>query len=189
MASNRGHFAGIWEDINARPRMQLKREIAAIFGMIGLITPGPSALSRPVEVHVINNPATMELPECDRPESSQRFNRHAARHYIENPGPIGIDGVSFFSYSFLYPPDANTHGIKNSVCNTDKKNPLNFKWEPVGLSHVGLPPGECWCIPLPLGLKHAEVKVLDLTSTMCRELPAYSLLIQRVRIGGCGGIC
>jgi hypothetical protein len=127
----------------------------------------------------------MELPECDRPDVSQRSNRHAARHYVENPGPIGRPDVSFYSYSFLNPPDANTHHIRNSVCNTHKENPLSFKWEPVGLAYDGLPKGECYCPPFPLSLKHDEVEVLDtasiqFTNTSSRNrLPAIAFVRKK----------
>jgi hypothetical protein len=103
----------------------------------------------------------MAVPACDRPAQAVRADQHAARHYIENPGPIGRPDTSFFSYSLLDPPTANTHRIRNSVCNTHQQIALSFKWEPVGLSHQNLPKGECFCSQSPLELKHEDVEVLE----------------------------
>src|SRR5258707_12542552 len=90
--------------------------------------------------------SAMQLPHCDRPNVSQRSNQHAAKHYVENPGPLNRADVAFFSYSFLDPPTAATHQIRNSFCNIHQQNPLSFKWEPVGLAHPNLPKGECYCV-------------------------------------------
>jgi hypothetical protein len=104
--------------------------------------------------------SAMLSPECNRPDESQRASRHTVRHYIENP-PIRRPEVSFFSYSFLNPPEANTHHIRNSVCNTHTQYPLSFKWEPIGLANPDLAEGECWCFPSPLALKHEQIDVLE----------------------------
>lgn len=105
--------------------------------------------------------SAMQLPHCDRPDVSQRTNQNGPKHYVENPGPLNRPDVAFFSYSFLDPPTAATHQIRDSVCNIHKQNALSFKWEPVGLAYLNLPTGECWCARPPLYLSHDEIEVLD----------------------------
>jgi hypothetical protein len=154
MASNGGHFSvtGVW-----------RRTFVGGFGMVArraiatfLLTMSATAVGLSLPVY-----AAMLLPHCNRPDESERLNRHTERHYIENPGAIGRPEVSFYSYSFLHPPLANTHHIRNSVCNTHQANSLSFKWEPIGLANPDLPSGECWCLPSPLNLSHDQIEVLD----------------------------
>lgn len=114
------------------------------------------AISEPFSVA-----SAMLLARCDRPDAPQLVNKHAAKHHVENPGPINRADVAFFSYSFLDPPTGATHQIRNSVCNTHKQNALSFKWEPIGLAYPNLPKGECFCIQAPLYLSHDEIEVLD----------------------------
>lgn len=105
--------------------------------------------------------SAMQLERCKRPDASQLAAQHAAKHYVENPGPINRTDVAFFSYSFLDPPTGTNHRIRNSVCNVNEQNALSFKWEPVGLALVNLPKGECYCAEPPLFLVHEEIDVLD----------------------------
>jgi hypothetical protein len=133
-------------------------------GVLGMCKPLETVAAILLSVAVLTSVApvsAMEFPQCDRPDVSQRVNQHAAKHYVENPGPVKRPDVAFLSYSFLDPPTKDTHQIRNSVCNLHKQNPLSFKWEPVGLAYANLPKGECWCMQPPLYLTHDDIEVLD----------------------------
>jgi hypothetical protein len=100
-------------------------------------------------------------PQCDRPEASKLVPQLSAKHYVENPGPVGRPDVTFFSYSLLDPPSGKVHQIWNSFCNSHPQNAVSFKWEPIGLAHPDLPKGECYCMHSPLNLEHSEIDVLE----------------------------
>jgi hypothetical protein len=65
--------------------------------------------------------SAMELPQCDRPDVSQRVNQHAAKHYVENPGRIKRPDVAFSHIRFwTHRPRALIRYVTRFVTSTSK---------------------------------------------------------------------